>query len=58
MRYDHSTFSELDTPEPRCPHCKGRGFTLYERDNPMAAEPCGCDEPEDEGDSNISGCAT
>lgn len=40
--------------ETKCPHCWGRGYSLYERDNPMAAEPCGRkarDEDEDDADN-------
>lgn len=48
MRYDPTAFSERDRPEPCCPRCHGRGYVLYERDNPMACEPCGCDEPNEE----------
>lgn len=43
--------------EGRCPRCWGRGYTLYERDNPMAAEPCGCmdrDAEEEEEDADES----
>lgn len=32
-----------DAPVP-CPRCGGRGYALYERGNPAAAEPCGCQE--------------
>ncbi|WP_163006190.1 hypothetical protein [Methylobacterium brachiatum] len=40
-----------DEARKRCPRCWGRGYVLYERDNPMAAEPCGCTEPAEDEDT-------
>lgn len=55
MSYDPDSLSDrMAEADTRCPRCKGRGYTLYERDNPMAAEPCGCDEP-DEDDQETEG---
>lgn len=53
-RFEDSSFSELDTPETCCRHCRGRGFTYLCPDNPRAVSPCGCDEPDGEDDDE--GC--
>lgn len=48
MSYDPASISNrMDFAETGCPRCRGRGYTLYEKDNPATAEPCGCDEPDE-----------
>lgn len=51
MSYDPDSISDrMDYAEPKECRCGGSGWVSYERGNPHAVEPCGCDEVEPEPD--------
>lgn len=51
MSYDPDSASDrADHDEgPRC-RCGGRGYIQFDKENPYACEPCGCDEEDHDED--------